>query len=746
MTSPLGFDDRDDLDFAHDLARAITTGSASEVGSSTERRGFDRRAFLRLVGGGIAIFVTLGPEELFAQGRPPYPEDPNVYLLVGADGRVTVFTGKIEMGQGVETSQAQMAADELGVALAAIDMVMGDTDRCPWDMGTFGSLTTRMVGPALRAAAAEARVVLLGLAATKLGAPRGELVVANGVVSVVTDPSRKATYGELAQGKHISRLVGEKAVLRKAKEMAIMRSSPLRLDGRAKVTGAARFAADIRRPGLLHARILRPPAHGAKLRSVDTQAAENLPQVLVVRQDDFVAVLHPEPDLAAAALGALRAEWDAAPAGPDAESIFDHLRATPLEPQELARRGDPEVARAAAAGKLLTSTFRKGYVAHAAVEPHAAVAELADGKVTVWASTQTPFPTRDSIASALGLATAQVRVIVPYVGGGFGGKSAHRQAVEAARLAKATGKPVAVAWTREEEIFFDTFDPAAVVEVTAALDGEGHLTLWSYDVWAAGTRSADLFYDVPNVRIRSYGGRMAGAEQRASGQLHRFGVGPWRAPGANMNVFARESHVDILAAAAGVDPLELRLRNLTDQRMRRVLETAAEKFGWKRGRQPSPPSGRGQGVACGIDAGTYVALMAEVAVDRASGKIRVERVVCAQDMGLVVNPDGAKLQIEGCVTMGLGYALAEELRFAGGKILDRNFDTYDIPRFSWLPRIESVLIANDELDPQGGGEPAIVPIGAVLANAVFAATGARFYRLPMTPERVRAALGQAKPS
>jgi len=702
--------------------------------------GIDRRTFLRLVGGGIAVFVTLGPEELLAQGRRIYPEDLNAYLLIGADGRVTIFTGKIEMGQGVMTSQAQMAAEELGVALSAIAMVMGDTDRCPWDMGTFGSLTTRMFGPALRAAAAEGRSVLLGLAAKKLGVGRAELTVENGVIAVAGDPGRRVTFGELAEGRRIFRLVGEKAVLRQVKEFQVMGRSPERLDSRAKVTGAAEFSGDIRRPGLLHACLLRPPAHGATRKSLDTQAAEKLPGIVVVRHDDLVAVLHPEPDAAVAALAMVRAEWTLPPAGPDAETIFDHLLATTSEPQEIDLRGDPEAARARTAGGLTTSTYRKGYVAHAPIEPHVAVAELVDGKMTVWASTQTPFPTRDDIATAVGLAPEKVRVVTPYVGGGFGGKSAHSQAVEAARLAQATGKPVQVAWTREEEFFYDTFDPAAVVKIVSALDSEGHIALWSYDVWAAGSRSADLFYDIPHVRIRSYGGRMGRGEQRVTERLHRFAVGPWRAPGANMNVFARESQIDVMAAAAGLDPLELRLRNLADARMRRVLEGVAEAFGWK---PRKAPSGRGQGVACGIDAGTYVALMAEVEVDRASGKVQVKRVVCAQDMGIVVNPDGAKMQIEGCITMGLGYTLSEELRFDGGAILDRNFDTYGLPRFSWLPRIESVLVPNDALEPQGGGEPAIVPMGAVIANAVFDATGARLYRLPMTPARIREALGSS---
>ena len=272
-------------------------------------RAIDRRQFCKLLGGGIVVLVTTKPSELLAQRRS-YPEDLNAYLLIGADGRVTVFTGKIEMGQGVMTSQAQMAADELGVDLSAIDMVMGDTDRCPWDAGTWGSLTTRMFGPVLRAAAAEARLVLLGLAAKQLGVARGELKVENGVVSVATNPTRRVTYGELAQGRQIARLVGEKAVLKQVKEFSVMGRSPHRFDGRAKVTGAAQYAGDLTRPGMLHARIVRPPAHGAKLTSVDTTAAEKMPGVRVVRDGNLVAVLHAEPDRAAAALAAVRAAWE----------------------------------------------------------------------------------------------------------------------------------------------------------------------------------------------------------------------------------------------------------------------------------------------------------------------------------------------------------------------------------------------------------------------------------------------------
>jgi nicotinate dehydrogenase subunit B len=702
----------------------------------TGRTGIDRREFIKVVGGGVVVVVSLGPSALLAQERRRgYPEDLNAYLRIDGNGRVTVFTGKIEMGQGVMTSQVQMVAEELRVPLGAVEIVMGDTDRCPWDMGTFGSLTTRMFGPVLRAAAAEARAVMLRLAAEKLGVPRGQLVAADGVVSVAGDASRKVTYGELAQGRRILRTVDDTAVLRKASELTVMGTSPRRLDATAKVTGAALYAGDIRRPGMLYACVLRPPAHGATLKRVDTAAAAKLPGVTVVNQDGLVATLHADREAAAKALAAVDAVWETPKPPFDTETVFDHLLKVAGPGEVTTAKGDIAAARAAA--RVFSSTFHKGYVAHAAMEPHAALAEIVNGKLTVWASTQTPFPTRDRLARELGLSPENVRVITPFVGGGFGGKSAGLQSSEAARLARISGRPVQVSWSRAEEFFNDTFDPACVVELSSALDAAGKIILWDYHVVAAGDRGAELFYDVPNVAIRVSGGWMGG-----SSGLHLFGVGPWRAPGANMNIFAKESQVDIMAAAAGIDPVELRLRNMSDERMRRVLQAAAAAYGWTPRPRPAG-TGHGRGVACGIDAGSYVALVADVTVDRVKGAVRVERVVAAQEMGVVVNPEGAAMQMEGCVTQGLGYALSEELRFSGGEIRDRNFDTYELPRFSWLPRIETVLVRNDGVDPQGGGEPAIVPMGAVVANAVFDATGVRLYRLPMTPARIRAALSQA---
>ena len=698
--------------------------------------GLSRREFLDRTGGGIVVLVGLGPGALLAQdARRLYPEDFNAYLAIAGSGRVTVFSGKIEMGQGVLTSQAQMLAEELGVELAAIDMVLGDTDRCPWDMGTFGSLTTRMFGPSLRAAGAQARLTLMALAAERLGVAQDQLVARDGIVSVVADARRKVSYGELARGARITKVVDSKAVLRAASEFAVMGRSPPRLDGVEKVTGSARYAGDIRLPGMLYARILRPPAHGATLLQADTAAAAKYPGARVVQDGKLLAVLHADPEAATLAFERVKAQWQSPEARLDPENIFEHLVQSATDQRTTAGRGDLRAARAGAA-RVFETTYRKGYVAHAPIETHTALADVRDGKATVWASTQTPFPARDQIAQALKLPPQDVRVITPYVGGGFGGKSANMQAVEAARLSQAIGLPVQVAQTRQEEFFYDTFDPAAVVKLVSGLDGNGRVSLWDYVVYAAGERGSALFYDLPNSRIRVAGRTSyAGGADKAS--LHPFAVGPWRAPGANMNVFAVESQMDIMASAAGVDPVQFRLRHLSDTRMRRVLQAAADAFGWK---AAAAPSKRGVGVACGVDAGTYVATIAQVAVDAASGKVKVTRIVCAQDMGIVVNPVGAKMQIEGGLTMGLGYVFSEELRFRGGQVLDRNFDSYRIARFSDAPRIEAVLVPNDDLAPQGGGEPSITTTGAVIANAVFDATGARMLRLPMTPERVRQAL------
>lgn len=696
----------------------------------------DRRDFLKLLGGGLFVFVMLRDSDLLAQEErrgsgQRLPSDFNAFLQVREDGRVACFTGKIEMGQGIVTSLAQMLADELNVPLESVEMVMGDTDLCPWDMGTFGSMSTRFFGPSLRAAAAEARAILLEMAADQLQVPVDELKVEAGVVLAPDRADKRISYAQLTKGKKIQRHLTRKATLEKVADFTTVGQPVLRRDALDKVTGKALYAADIRLPGVRAAKILRPPAHGATLTSLDTSEAEKIPGVRVVKAGQLVAVLHEHPDVAEKALRAIKAEFDSPSAAVDDKSIFDHLLKVAPAGRAVSKHGDLASGEKLAT-QLIETTYLNSYVAHAPMEPHAALAQVDAQKATVWASTQNPFGLRAEVARALGLAADKVRIITPFVGGGFGGKTNNQQALEAALLAKAAGCPVQVSWSRSEEFFYDAFRPAALVKIRSGLDAAGHMTLWDYHVYFAGERGAQHFYDVPHHATVSHGSGWS-----ASADTHPFRTGAWRAPGNNTNTFARESQVDAMAARLAMDPVEFRLKNLRDERMIRVLKTAAEKFGWP---GVKPPSGRGLGVACGIDAGSYVALMAEVAVDKSTGKIEVKRILCVQDMGLVINPEGAKIQIEGCLTMGLGYVLAEEVHFHGGDVLDRNFNSYKIPRFSWLPALQTVLIDAKDSPPQGGGEPAIIAMGAVVANAVFDATGARLLQLPMTRQRVQAAL------
>jgi isoquinoline 1-oxidoreductase len=450
-----------------------------------------------------------------------------------------------------------------------------------------------------------------------------------------------------------------------------------------------------------------------------------------VHEGELVAVLHESWDMADFALQRLRATYDEPEPRVDTDSIFAHLLEVAPGPSVLAAAGD--LAQGERQSNIVVeSTYHDGYVAHAPMEPHTATVNYTGHSATVWPSSQTPFPARDEAARTLGLPPEKVRVISPFLGGGFGGKTRNLQVQEAARLSKLTGKPVQVAWSREDEFFHDSFRPAAVVQIRSGLDKNQQLSFWDYHVYFAGDRGAEQFYDIAHHRTSSYGGLWG-----VSPDVHPFAVGAWRAPANNTNTFARESQIDIMAARAGIDPLDFRLSHLRNHPLRRVLAEVAKRFGWK---GASAPSGLGRGIACGVDAGTWVATMAEVDVDKPTGKVRVKRVVCAQDMGLCVNPEGATIQMEGCITMGLGYALSEEIRFSGGTIHDSNFDTYEIPRFSWLPKIETVVVDNIDSPPQGGGEPAIITMGAAIANAIFDACGARCYRLPMTPARVKAAL------
>jgi isoquinoline 1-oxidoreductase len=695
----------------------------------------NRRDFLKVTGGGIVLFFTVGEWSALAQeGRggagPALPTDFNAFIKIGEDGRVACYTGKIEMGQGIVTGLAQEIADEMDVPLETVDMVMGDTDLCPFDRGTFGSLSTRMFGPALRAAGAEARQVLVELAAESLKVPPERLVTENGVVYDKENRKSHVSYAQLAKGKKIARQATGKVAIKKPTEFKIIGQSVTRRDGMEKVTGKAKYAADIQFPDMLYAKILRPPAHDAKLTELDLSAAEKVKGARVIRDGDLIAVLHKSPDVAETALAKIKAKYDRPQSDLDDKNIFDHLMKAAPEGRNTAKDGDLQKGRGEAK-TVVESTYFDGYKAHAAMEPHSAVVKIEGKKVTVWASTQAPFMAQQEVAKALGIPPADVRVMPIFVGGGFGGKTRNLQVVEAARLAKLAGKPVHVAWTRQEEFFYDSFRPAAIVSIKSGVTDRGLVSFWDYRVYFAGDRGAAQFYSVPNHSTTSHGNFMGDTS------AHPFATGAWRAPGNNTNTFARESQIDIMAAKAGLDPLQFRMQNLTDEKMKRVLKAAADKYGWK---PAKAPSGKGRGIACAIDAGTWVASIADVEVSKTTGAVKVTRVVCAQDMGLVINPEAATIQMEGCITMGLGYTLKENLRFKGLEILDVNFDSYELPRFSWVPKIETVLIDDKDSPSQGGGEPAIVTMGGAVANAIFDAVGARLFQLPLTAGRVMEAL------
>ena len=699
-------------------------------------RDLDRRDFLKRMGGGLLITFSMSDYPVLFGGKLQEDEKPgmNAYLRIAEDERVSLYTGKIEQGQGPITSLGQMLADELDVNYDSIDMFMGDTDICPWDEGTYGSLTTRIFGPLLRAAGAEARATLMQMAAEHLSLPVDQLDVKDGIVTAKGDKEKKVTYGTLTSGKEIIKKLEKKPVLKKSSEFRYMGQSMLRIDAEEKVTGKAKYSGDIQLPGMRYARILRGPSLFSKLISVDTSAAESMEGIEVVRDGDLVAVLHELPDMADIAISKVKAEFETNDPDVNEQSIFAHLVKHGTNKRVIDEGGDLALGLQQSS-KVFEMEYLDNYVAHAPIENHTATAVMDGDVMKIWASTQTPYPARTDVAEMLGVPEEKVHIQQIFVGGGFGGKIYNQQVLEVARLVKLTGKPIQLAWTRREEFLYDYLRPAAVVRIKSGMDDSAKIRLWDYDVFFAGGRGAIQYYDVTNHKT------VTSSTERGEPDAHMFHTGAWRAPAHNTNTFARESQIEIMAAAAGMDPLEFRLLQLKDPKYINVLKMAAEKFGWT---PAKGPSGRGYGIASGTDTGTTVGMMAEVDVDKTTGHVQVKRVVVAMDMGLVVNPQGATIQAEGCINMGLGYALGEDVRFQGGNMLTRNFDTYDITRFSWTPeKIEVYFVDAQDQPPHGGGEPAIICMGGVVANAIFDATGARLNQMPMTPERVLEAIARA---
>jgi nicotinate dehydrogenase subunit B len=597
---------------------------------------------------------------------------------------------------------------------------MGDTDLTPFDMGTFGSRTTPTMAPQLRRVAAVARDVLIGLAAEAWKIDRGRIIAAHGRV-IDSQTHRTLEYAQLAKGQALAKAIAENDPSTPPDQWTVVGRSVAKIDGEDFVTGRHRYTVDLRLPGMLYGKVLRPPSFGATLTSLDVREAQAMPGVTVVHDSDFVGVAAPSEPAVARAIKSLRAEWKTAPQPAGAE-LFRYLKDTAQKSGEGGRdfqesTGSVEEALAAADHRL-EQTYTVAYIAHAPLEPRAAVAEWKGGNLTVWTGTQRPFGVRGELAEAFRIPEDRVRVIVPDTGSAYGGKHSGEAAVEASRLARAAGKPVKLVWTREEEFTWAYFRPAGVIEIRSGVRADGTLTAWEFHNYNSGAAGIRTPYEASHQRIQFH-------ESRSP-----LRQGSYRALAATANHFARESHIDDLAHALKMDPLEFRYKNLKDPRLRAVLQAAAEGFGWGR---TKPAPGRGFGVAGGVEKGGYVATCAEVSVDRSSGEVRVVHVVTAFECGAIVNPDHLKNQIQGANVMGLGGALFEAIEFENGRILNPHFSRYRVPRFSDAPAIEVVLVDRKDLPSAGAGETPIVGLAPAVGNAIFDATRIRLRSLPMVP-------------
>jgi nicotinate dehydrogenase subunit B len=687
-----------------------------------------RRDFFKIFGAGVAVFAVAKSVSAMQETAPgPHgfhpeelPKEIGAWLHIGEDGTVTGFVGKAEIGQNVRTSLAQTIADELGVAFASVRMVLADTALTPFDAGTFGSRTTATITPQLRKVAAAARELLVEKAAKEWNVPGEKLVAGDGKVS---DPAsgKSLRYAELAREDIGTQKPPAEDPIKPAAQWTIAGKSVPKVDAREFVTGGHRYTTDLRPEGMLYGKILRPPSFGATLISYDDSAAKALKDVVLVRDGDFVGAAAATVGAAEGALALLHVKWNEAPQISDRE-IFSYLKknAQPSkEPRFRQAKGSVDEGLAAAAHKL-DASYTVAYIAHAPLEPRAAVAQWADGKLTVWMGTQRPFAVRDDLADIFHVPETNVRVIVPDTGSAYGGKHTSDAGLEAARLARAAGgRPVKLVWTREEEFTWAYFRPAGVIDVKSGIATDGKLTAWEFHNYHSGMSGIDTPYVVANL-VTEY---------------HQVPLvlrsGSYRGLAATANHFARETHMDSLAHATSMDPLEFRLKNLSDPRMRAVLETGAKAFGWPRQKSAE---GQGFGVAAGNEKGSYVATFAEIFVDRKKNSVAVKKLVEVFECGAIVNPDGLRNQVVGAMIQGLGGALFESIQFEKGRISNAHFSSYRVPRFKDVPEIEAILLDRKDIPSAGAGETPIMAIAPSIGNAFYDATKVRLTNLPLQPE------------
>ena len=664
-----------------------------------------RRDFFAVMGGGVVVMLV---EDAEAQrGGRAVPQELSAWLHIGETGLVTVYSGKVEVGQNARTSLTQAVAEELHTPVASIRMVMADTELTPYDGGTVGSQTTPQMWPVIRRAAAAARETLIDLAAQKWMVDRASIHVADGKV---TAGSRSAGFGELTNGQKLTKTIPANVALVPATEWTVAGASLPKVNGREIVTGAHKYSFDMKAPEMLYGKVLYPPSFGASLVSLESAAAEGMPGVKVVRDGNFVGVTAADPFTAEKAVAALKAEWKPVVAETSAKDVYSYFK-------QNSRDG---------AGSAGLTAYTVAYIAHVPLEPRAALAEWKDDALTVWTGSQRPFGVRSELAQGLGVPEEHVHVIVPDTGSGYGGKHNGDAAIEAARLSKATGKPVKRNWTREEEMTWAYFRPGGLIEVGGKLNPDGTLAEWEFHNYNSGPSALQTPYDVPSKKE----------------QLHQTKTplrqGSYRGLAGTANHFVRESYMDELAHSAGIDPLEFRLKNARNERLRAVIQAAADQFGWK-SRKKTP--GHGFGISGGFEKGSYVANCAEVSV--VNGTVKVVRVVEAFECGAVVNPEHLKNQVEGAVAMGLGGALFEQVDFADNKILTNRLSRYRVPRFVDMPVIESILLDRKDLPSAGAGETPIMGIAPAIGNAIFDATGQRIRSLPMVPGKLGASSAPA---
>jgi len=709
------------------------------------------------------------PGQTAAPGQAVPPGQIDAWIAVAPDSGVTLFTGKVELGTGVSTALAQIVAEELDVDVSRVSVVQGDTARTPDQGATVGSKTLQRGASAIRQAAADARYTLRLLASVRLATSADQLVTRDGVASVAGDPSRSVSYGELLGGRRFNRPVTRDFQTKSREDYRVVGTSAPRLDIPGKVAGRWDYVHDVRLPGMRHGRVVRPRAVGARVAAVDDTAARAVPGFIqTVRQGDFVGVVCEREEQAVAAARALVVTWRGGSRLPAPADLHDALRRAPATTRVLVNRGDVD-GTLRGAGGALEAEYRWPFQMHASIGPSCGVADVRATEATIWTGSQGVFELRGALAGLLGLPPERVRVIFAEASGCYGHNGADDAAADAAVLSRAVGRPVRVQWTRADEHGHEPKGPAMLMRVRGALDAQQSVAAWDYAVWTPthsrrpGGRSGNLLageeMGVPEPPPSAVGGERNAQHGYAFGAnrvvLHALERAPLRVSalrglGAPQNTFANESFIDELAAAAGADPLGFRLRHLSDPRAAAVLEAAARAAGWQA--RPSPAPGarttalaRGRGIAyCQYEGEhAYVATVAEVEVDRATGAIRVRRVTVGHDCGLIVNPDGVRNQIEGNVLQAISRTLKESVAFDAAGVTALDWAAYPILTFPEVPdSVEIVLIDRKDKPPLGAGEPATCPIPAAIANAVFDATGARLRTVPFTPARVREELAR----